>query len=288
MTVSAIKGYRSALAQVFRFKNIDISNSTELSALLKNFEQEIPKTVSSPPQWDLNLVLNSLRSSPYEPIHLSSMRHLTLKTVFLLALASAKRVSELHGLSHIVSHSSHWKSVTLQFAPDFVAKTQIPGRPETSYGPIVLPALSQILDRQDDDMVLCPIRSLREYLRRTESSRPTCPRLFISTNTKKPRSIVKNTISYWIRKVILSAYKTANSDQIDIVKVKAHEVRALATSLAFSRSMSLNDVMSAASWRCRTTFVSHYLRDCTHTYMDTSRLGPIVAAQQLVKRKPQH
>ena len=289
LSVPAVKGYRSALAQVFTYKSIDISNSKEISSLIKNFEQELPPKKVSAPQWDLNLVLQSLRSAPYEPIKLCSLKHLTLKTVFLPSLATAKRVSELHGLSHIVQHSHHWSSVTLQFAPDFVAKTQITGRPETNYGTINIPSMSQILDHHDDELVLCPVRSLREYLRRTEESRPTCARLFISTNTKKPRPITKNTISFWLRQVILFAYKNANPDALTLVKVKAHEVRALATSLAFSKNMSLSEVMHAASWRSNTTFVSHYLRDCTHTYLDTNKLGPVVAAQKIIgcrKNKP--
>ena len=40
---------------------------------------------------------------------LATIQSLTLKTltVFLLALAKAERVSELHALSHVVTHSSY-------------------------------------------------------------------------------------------------------------------------------------------------------------------------------------
>ena len=50
-----------------------------------------------------------------------------MKTSFLLALASARRVSELHGLSAEVRHSKGWSSMTFSLAPDFLAKTQLPG-----------------------------------------------------------------------------------------------------------------------------------------------------------------
>ena len=46
--------------------------------------------------------------------------------LFLLALASAKRIGELHALSYRVSHSRGWGEVSFFFVPGFVAKTQDP------------------------------------------------------------------------------------------------------------------------------------------------------------------
>ena len=51
---------------------------------------------------------------------------LAQKTLFLLALASAKRIGELHVLSYRVSHSGGWGEVSFSFVPGFVAKTQDP------------------------------------------------------------------------------------------------------------------------------------------------------------------
>ena len=70
--------------------------------------------------------LRSLTHPPYEPLKLSSAKHLTWKSCFLLALAPAKRVIELHGLSSRVQHARGWKSCTFSFVPDFVAETQNP------------------------------------------------------------------------------------------------------------------------------------------------------------------
>ena len=49
----------------------------------------------SAPQWELLVVLEALVSDPYEPKECSSLKALSLKTVLLLALTSAKRVIEL-------------------------------------------------------------------------------------------------------------------------------------------------------------------------------------------------
>ena len=55
---------------------------------------------------------------------LIALKSLTWKSCFLVALASAKRISELHGLSFWDRHSGEWKLCIYSFIPEFVAKTQ--------------------------------------------------------------------------------------------------------------------------------------------------------------------
>jgi len=223
-----------------------------------------------------------LKTAPYEPLDEASDKNVTLKTVFLLALATAKRVGEIHGLSYIISHSLNWQKVYLSLDPAFVAKTQVPGRANTAPKPIEIPALTQVLDQGEEDLLLCPVRALKRYLRITRKVRPECSRLFVSSHKKVKKPISKNTISYWIRNVISDAYKRSHERDAEEVKVKAHEVRAIATSLLFKKNSSLTDVMEAASWRSQTTFSSFYLRDVTHKSLDLHTLGPVVAAQHQV------
>ena len=52
------------------------------------------------PSWNLSLVLHQLTKAPFEPLIEASLRHLTFKTVFLLALGSGKRRSEIHAWLH--------------------------------------------------------------------------------------------------------------------------------------------------------------------------------------------
>ena len=42
------------------------------------------------PGWSLDLVLAAFKPQPFEPIRLASLKHLTWKTVFLLAITSAR------------------------------------------------------------------------------------------------------------------------------------------------------------------------------------------------------
>ena len=281
LTPSSIKGYRAALAPVLRLYNLDISTSNELSNLIKNLEVNNPTTRSLVPRWDVTLVLRSLQQPPYEPLSQATLKSLTRKTAFLLALASAKRIGELHALSHIVSLKQDRSSATLSFLPEFVAKTQVPGRPETIPQPLVIPALSQILRPDDQDLLLCPVRALQEYTSRTQASRPRCRGLFISTGGT-PKCISKNTLGHWLRHTIKDAYSAAPARLVEDCRITPHEIRAIATSLAFSRTQSLSTVMQAAAWRSHSTFTSHYLRDDSHLYLDLHSLGPVVAAQHLV------
>ena len=98
---------------------MNVSHDLDLSALFRGFAKSAPPRSPRIPAWDLSLVLRSLMKSPYELLRLASMRHVALKTSFLLALASAHQVSELHGLSAEVRHSKGWSSMTFSLAPDF-------------------------------------------------------------------------------------------------------------------------------------------------------------------------
>ena len=103
--VFGIKGYCSALNQVFASKRMELSSSQEISKLIKSFVKFCTLRKVRPPKWDIFLILCSLRRHLFEPLKKTSDRDLTLKALFLLALTLAKRVSELHGLSVQVHHS---------------------------------------------------------------------------------------------------------------------------------------------------------------------------------------
>ena len=75
-----------------------------------------------PPAWDLAAVLTYLNSAIFEPLQLASLRSLTKKVLFLLALATAKRVGEIQALSRSVSFVR--ADACVSYVPEFVAKTE--------------------------------------------------------------------------------------------------------------------------------------------------------------------
>ena len=103
LSVSSIMGYRSMLATVFRFKLPNMSSDPVLHRLVCSFRIEGPVRPLRPPAWDLSAVLQFLNSPVFEPLHRVFLRNLTKKVLFLVSLATAKRVGELQAVSRTVS-----------------------------------------------------------------------------------------------------------------------------------------------------------------------------------------
>ena len=72
------------------------------------------------PLWDLDIILEELSKPPYVPLGEASLKHLTLKTVFLLAMASARGRSELQALVfdlQYIQFKAKGAGVALYFTP---------------------------------------------------------------------------------------------------------------------------------------------------------------------------
>ena len=66
--------------------------------MMTSMELQRPRVMPILPKWYLGIVLGVLSKPPYKPLREAALKHLTLKTVFLLAMASAGRRSELQAL----------------------------------------------------------------------------------------------------------------------------------------------------------------------------------------------
>ena len=107
--------------------------------------------------------------TPFEPLKEASLKHLTFKTVFLLALGSGKCRSEIHAWLHKnIRHQLDWSKVSLYPSPSFLSKNQLAKEGPDSVAPVVIPALAPTLDKSlKGNRSLCPVRALRYYLDRT-------------------------------------------------------------------------------------------------------------------------
>ena len=166
---STIDGYRSAIADKLGDTSANISKDDNLTHLLESFHRDRPKGRRGIPSWNLSLVLHQLTKALFEPLREASLKHLTFKTVFLLALGSGKRRSEIHAWQHKnIRHQSDWSKVSLFPSPSFLSKNQLAREGPESVAPVVIPALAPTLDRSlKSDRSLCPVRALRYYLDRT-------------------------------------------------------------------------------------------------------------------------
>jgi len=173
-----IKGYRSCIARIYRLQGSpDPGTNPRLSSLLNSFDLERPKVTSLVPKWSLSKVLQFLQSSEYLPTESASDSALRDKTVFLIALATAARVSELHALSSS-PECMRWNengSVDLVTCPGFIAKNRLP-----AWGPQCF-TLRPLLTNPGT----CPVVTLRAYLRRTKARRSPSDPLFLADSSKK-------------------------------------------------------------------------------------------------------
>ena len=118
------------------------------------------------PRWDLTTVLNVLKSAPFEPLESASLPYLTWKVVFLVAITSAARVSELQALDARPELTKLFDNkVVLRANPAFLPKVV---KPDYLSREIVLEVFSS---EDESNKTLCPVRAVRIYLQRTRSYR---------------------------------------------------------------------------------------------------------------------
>ena len=178
---STIRGYRTALADYYPAA-LDIRHSEVLARLLNSFYRDQPPSARCLPPWDLGVVLASLRESPFEPLEKVSITDLTRKTVFLVALGTARRRSELSALARSrVKFSTIDHSVTVAPGVNFLAKNQSNrGTQADRMKDIVIPSLEALVGHDlPQDALNCPVRALRIYMKRTDPYRGDRDRFFL-------------------------------------------------------------------------------------------------------------
>ena len=181
-------------------------------------ELQRPRVTPVLPQWDLGIVLEALSivsKSPYEPLREASLKHLTLKTVFLLAMASAGRRSELQALMFdpkYIQFKPKGAGVTLYFSPEFMRKNQ---KPSQVNDPWFIPAVPT--GKSEFGTPNCPVRALHYYHRYL---------------TEHPE-LSAATISRWICTTIVNSHAGIQNSKCFSGSVKSHELE---------------------RWRCRCSF----------------------------------
>jgi hypothetical protein len=200
--------------------------------------------------------------------------------VFLVALATAHRRSELHALSYEkISFNKERGEVQLAPVPGFLVKNQAPN---TSRHLVIIPSLSATVDRTIPDRNLCPCRALKFYVDRTRTPTIHVWGSTCSYHTLKGtlKEIAPATISRWIVSTIkLADQLTGNSHSLlRLSSISAHEVRALASSWASYKGVTREEIMQAVEWKSHSVFSQFYLRDCWALADGMFTLDPVLAA----------
>ena len=222
----------------------------------------VSKPLAAP--WDLASVLEALYCPPFEPLSQLTLKMLSLKLALLLALASTKRVGDIHALSVnplCMQFSRGDTKVLLKPNPVFTPKVL---SSSLSYHPIELyafypPPFSS--EEQEKLNTLCPVRALRAYVDRTAGIRKS-DQLFVSW--AKPRvgkPITKHRLSHWIVEAITLAYSSKGLTAP--AGLRAHSTRGMAASWALFKGVPMEQICAAASWSSPHTFVKFYKLDVT-------------------------
>ena len=280
--VSSIKGYRSTISNTLKYKTgYDFGSHPVLSELIKSFAIQRPVDRSLAPKWDLAFVLSHMCKAPFEPLDKASLFYLSVKTVFFVTLATARRVSEVHALSMDSDHlrfSNLDGSLILRTQLGFLAKNQLPSRAPDS---IKIPKLSNLCRKSDNfNRMLCPVRAVKIYFNKTKSLRKHRKRLFIPT--QGDHDLNKSTISRWVKYAIKHAYGSISKNPNRLFNPRAHELRAISASWAYMNFIPLEEVLKSPVWSSSSLFASHYLRDFREQTENLRAIGPIIAAQKVV------
>ena len=275
LSYSSIASYRSMLSAAFHFVLPELSSHPVLHDLLRSFRIECPLPSSRFPPWDLLYVLSLLHGSPFEPLDSCSLRDLTRKTLFLLALTTARRVGELQAISSAVPSSGG--DLFLSYLPEFRAKLESSSN--------LLPRSFRVRSLRDfvgslpDELSLCLVHALQIYLRRTSTLSPRPRSLFVSPRSPS-RSLSKNALSFFLRSVISLSFPASSPPPPS--SSRADSIHAVSTSAAFCRNVPLASILAAATWSSSTVFTSFYLRDVQFSPSLRFSLGPVVAADAVI------
>ena len=272
LAFSTLRGYLAAIdACHLGVAGKRLSKIPEVVQFMHGVDHLRPVTRSLFPAWDLQVVLEGLCKAPFEPIGGTSLKHLSFKTALLLALSTAKRVSDLHALSvslDCMRFLNNDSKVLLKPHLGFVPKNRVVPRE-----PVVLTAFHPPPFATEEDRrlhCLCPVRALKAYCDRTVDSRSTS-QLFVVMNARQRKAVSKPTLSSWLVDAIRLAYTQAGAEVP--AALKAHSTRGVSTSWALSKGVSIDEICAAANWSSPSTFATYYHLDVAPSAVAHTVLG---------------
>ena len=273
LTFSTVKVYLGAISACHEgFDGKSVGKHPLVCRFMSGAKRARPVTRALFPAWDLEVVLGALCRPPFEPLGSADLKILSLKTVLLVALTTAKRVSDMHALSvsaECMRFSDDGKRVLIKPHLAFVPKNLV-----VAHAPVELVAFHPppFSSTEDERLhCLCPVRALRFYCQRTATVRSS-PQLFISYGQGQLRSAVaKATLSRWIVDAIKLAYTSSGAPVPE--GLKAHSTRGISASWALSRGASVQEICAAANWVSPSTFATFYCLDVAASSVAHAVLG---------------
>ena len=187
--------------------------------------------------------------------------------MFLLTLATAGRISEIHALSAAADFLTFNQDDSVTLLPNacFIAKNRLP---EFAPLPITVVPCTEVLN--------CPVRALHCYLDATHDMRDPSLPLWINPSTSKKAT--KNLISSWIRNGIREAYEWTASNGESPVAASNSSTATLVESFASPRPYTAGSSSTPEGPQSNT---GHQGRMSLRVRESNSRRAP-ASAQQVI------
>ncbi|KAI2643794.1 Phosphoenolpyruvate carboxykinase (ATP) [Labeo rohita] len=106
---------------------------------------------------------------------------------------------------------------------------------------------------------LCPVRALRAYVDRSARFRQSEQLFVCFGGGTKGRPVSKQRLSHWVVDAIALAYCSQGMECP--IGVRGHSTRAIASSWAWAKGISIKDICMAAGWSLQNTFARFYKLD---------------------------
>lgn len=178
--------------------NVPVGQHPYIIRLLKGVFNLRPPVAKLLPEWDLPKVLKAIQKYPFEPMSKTSLKYVTYKAVFLTAITTFRRCSDLQALK-LGEGMVSVQADGITFQRQGLAKQDRPGHTPVS---IFVPAFKE-------NMLLDPRRAIALYLKKTEPFRSKDGRdetsLFLTVNSPHEKASAR-TLGRYIVKTIQEAY----------------------------------------------------------------------------------
>ena len=289
---ATVRVHRAAIASVFNlYRNPDPTGEEALSRLITAMFLQRPRPIKITPSWHLGVVVSYLLSDKF--VFNLSDRHLSLelltrKTVFLVAMASAARASELCAMSRVPGfitftekQGGQGTEASIRPFAGFFPKN---ATPENIPPPVLIPGISHLYGHRELDRLLCPVRAIKLYLSRSEERAKSlnAQRLFI--HWEKDTNLKSSHLSKWLVELIQEAHQEASPEVLQLQGVSGHQVRSLASSWAYFKDVPLSQIRDSVGWRSRDVFTAHYLKDVSSD--ESNWPANVVLAGQIIHSTP--
>ena len=236
LSYSSINTARSALSSILKLDNCDNFGT---HPLVTRFMKGIYELIKPKPKynqiWDVSQVLDYLKT--LYPLEKLSLKELTQKTVMLLLLVTGQRGQFIHLLS---LNGIQLTSQTAYLSLEEHTKTS---RPNNAAAAVTITEFTP-------DSRICPLTTLKAYMKETETLRNGENKLFISF-IKPNKAVSRDTISRWTKQVLTNS-------GIDTKMFTSHSTRAASATKAHQKEIPLDTILNTIGWESAKTFQKYY------------------------------